>query len=314
MTGVGHELPYPHLALLAGVEGAVDVVQHPVERGTDLADLGVRVGLGLGDTLAEVHLAGVEGEFGDSGGGGGDSAEGAGGDADDDGAGDTGGYEGGGGDAGLDEHEGVEGTADALGGDGDVVAAAAVGGRPVLDAIAAEAVEVDGVLLAVLGDLVERRLLSLGEVHGLHTETVGGGAVVRLLADLGVGDGAVLDQGDDRAGRPRAAHALGELGEIESLGGLAGRVAVVGVGLAGFIAGRLAGGPIDGLGQLGVQLLVQVRTQRERRHRTDHRTHHGDQHQRRDDEPRPQGTRLTRPSLLRTRSSSPAHDTAGLIR
>ena len=79
MTGVRHELPYPHLALLPCVQGAVDVVQHPVQRGADLPDLGVRIGLRLGDPLAEVDLAGVEGEFGDPGGGGGDPAQGAGG-------------------------------------------------------------------------------------------------------------------------------------------------------------------------------------------------------------------------------------------
>lgn len=63
MTGVRHELAYPHLALLARVQGAVDVVQHAVERGADLADLGVRIALRLGHPLAQVDLAGVEGEF-----------------------------------------------------------------------------------------------------------------------------------------------------------------------------------------------------------------------------------------------------------
>src|ERR1044072_2865983 len=68
VAGVGHDLPYPRLALLAGVQGAVDVVQHAVERGADLADLGVRVALRLGHPLAQVDLAGVEREFGDPGG------------------------------------------------------------------------------------------------------------------------------------------------------------------------------------------------------------------------------------------------------
>lgn len=61
VTGVGDELPDPRLALLPCVQRPVDVIEHPVERGTDLADLGVRIGLGVGHPFAEVHLAGVQG-------------------------------------------------------------------------------------------------------------------------------------------------------------------------------------------------------------------------------------------------------------
>ena len=68
------------------VQRRVDVAQHPVERGADLADLGARVGLGVRDPLVEGDLAAVQGEFGDPGGGGGHPAQRAQGDPDEDAA------------------------------------------------------------------------------------------------------------------------------------------------------------------------------------------------------------------------------------
>ena len=64
VAGVGDELPYPRLALLPGVQRGTDVVEHPVERGADLADLGARVGVGLGHPLVQRDLAAVQGQFG----------------------------------------------------------------------------------------------------------------------------------------------------------------------------------------------------------------------------------------------------------
>ena len=45
VAGVGDELAQPHLAVLAGLQRGADVVEHLVERGADLADLGARVGV-----------------------------------------------------------------------------------------------------------------------------------------------------------------------------------------------------------------------------------------------------------------------------
>ncbi|GAA3153044.1 hypothetical protein GCM10017687_83550 [Streptomyces echinatus] len=125
------------------------------------ADLGVRVALRLGNPLAEVHLAGVQREFGDPGGGGGDPAQGAGGDADEHVPGDPGGDQSGGGDADLDEDQGGDVVVGVLGGQGDVVGA--VGSGDVLRAVAAQAGQVHGVLLAVTGDGVEGGELRPGQ-------------------------------------------------------------------------------------------------------------------------------------------------------
>lgn len=75
MAGVRDELAHPHLALLPRFEGAVHMVEHAVERGADLPDLGPGIGLGLGDALVEHHLAAVQREFGDTGRGRGDAAQ-----------------------------------------------------------------------------------------------------------------------------------------------------------------------------------------------------------------------------------------------
>ena len=42
VAGVGDELPYPRLAGVPRGQCARDAVQHPVQRGAELADLGVR--------------------------------------------------------------------------------------------------------------------------------------------------------------------------------------------------------------------------------------------------------------------------------
>lgn len=166
MTGVRDELTYAHLALLARVQGAVHMVEHPVECRADLADLGVRVGLGLGDPLVEGHLAGVQREFGDPGGGRGDLAEGPQSHSDQDRTGDTGGDETGGGDADLNEDQGVDGRGDGLGGQGDVEAAAVAG--DVLDAVLAEPGDGDGLQTAGLGDGGQLGLLCLGQLDSLR--------------------------------------------------------------------------------------------------------------------------------------------------
>ena len=64
MARVGHELSDPRLAVLAGAQGVRDVLEHVVERRTDLADLGPRVGILLGHAFGQRHLAAVEGELG----------------------------------------------------------------------------------------------------------------------------------------------------------------------------------------------------------------------------------------------------------
>ena len=75
VAGVGHEVTYPGLARLARGQRRADVVQHPVERGPDLADLGAGVGVGLGDAHREGDLAAVERQLGDPARGGRDPAQ-----------------------------------------------------------------------------------------------------------------------------------------------------------------------------------------------------------------------------------------------
>ena len=58
MRGVGDELPDLLLAAVACLQGRLDVVEHGVEGGADLPDLGPLVGEVVGDPLAEVDLAG----------------------------------------------------------------------------------------------------------------------------------------------------------------------------------------------------------------------------------------------------------------
>jgi len=72
---VGDELAYPFLALLTPVEGVVDVVEHLVERGADLTDLGASVGVLHRDSLDDVDLALGQGEVRDAGRGRGDAVE-----------------------------------------------------------------------------------------------------------------------------------------------------------------------------------------------------------------------------------------------
>ena len=60
MARVGDELAYPFLALLTLVEGVVDVVEHLVERGADLTDLGASVGVLHRDSLDDVDHGGRE--------------------------------------------------------------------------------------------------------------------------------------------------------------------------------------------------------------------------------------------------------------
>ena len=65
VAGVGDELPHPRLAGLPGGQRAGDAVQHPVQRGAELADLGVRAGrVDLDDRRGQPHLAAVEFQIG----------------------------------------------------------------------------------------------------------------------------------------------------------------------------------------------------------------------------------------------------------
>lgn len=61
MAGVRDELADARLALLARLQRSVHMVEHAVEGGADLADLGARVGLGVGDPFVEGHFAAVQG-------------------------------------------------------------------------------------------------------------------------------------------------------------------------------------------------------------------------------------------------------------
>ena len=74
VAGVRDELAQLHLAVLPGLQGGADVVEHVVERGPDLADFGGRVG--VGHPFGELDLAPVEREGADAPGRRGDPFEG----------------------------------------------------------------------------------------------------------------------------------------------------------------------------------------------------------------------------------------------
>ncbi len=75
MAGVGDEPPDPHLALLTDRERRTDMPQHPVQRRADLPHFRPPVRLGRRHPHMQRHLAPVEREFGDAGGGRGDPAQ-----------------------------------------------------------------------------------------------------------------------------------------------------------------------------------------------------------------------------------------------
>ena len=60
VRGIGHELPDLDLAGLPGGKGAVDIDQHVVDRLTDPADLGGRVGVFGRDPHVQGDIASVE--------------------------------------------------------------------------------------------------------------------------------------------------------------------------------------------------------------------------------------------------------------
>ena len=68
VAGVGDELPDPALAGLPGRQCGGDVVEHPVERQAEPADLGV--GVGVGNPHRQPHLAPVQRKLRDGAGGG----------------------------------------------------------------------------------------------------------------------------------------------------------------------------------------------------------------------------------------------------
>jgi hypothetical protein len=70
VTGIGDELADPGLAGLACPQRGCDVLEHVVERRTDLADLRSWIGVHLGDPNREGDLAVVERELGHPGRGG----------------------------------------------------------------------------------------------------------------------------------------------------------------------------------------------------------------------------------------------------
>lgn len=300
MAGVGDEPPYPRLALLPRLQCAVDVVEHPVQRGADLSDLGVRIALGVRDAFAEVHLAGVQRQFGDAGGGGGDPAQRAGGHADDDGSGEAGGEQSGGGDTDLDEDQGVDDAVGVLGRDAHVEGA--VGSGDVLGAVAAEAGEAEGVRAAVGGHAAEGG--ELGPVQVLGARVRRG---PRLAAHLALGGGAVAHLGHDRVLRLRAER--DELVQFDAPGRLraAGRAGSPVLSRRG----EGAGGALADLVQPAVELVVQMRAQGQGGHRADHRADDGDEHDGDDDEAGAQGAVRAGGA---GRPEGTGHHTAGLIR
>ena len=65
VAGVGDELAYPCLAGVPRGQCARDAVEHSVQRGAELSDLGVRAGrIDLDDRRGQPHLAAVEFEVG----------------------------------------------------------------------------------------------------------------------------------------------------------------------------------------------------------------------------------------------------------
>ena len=65
VAGVGDELPNPHLAGVPRRQRSGDAVEHPVQRGAELADLGVRTRrIDLDDRRGQPNLAAVELEIG----------------------------------------------------------------------------------------------------------------------------------------------------------------------------------------------------------------------------------------------------------
>ena len=73
VAGVSGEPAQPGLAGRAAGQRGLDVPQHPVERGADLADLGARIG--VRDPLGQRDLAAGQRQLGDPGGGGRDPAQ-----------------------------------------------------------------------------------------------------------------------------------------------------------------------------------------------------------------------------------------------
>ena len=65
VAGVGDELPYSHLAGVPRRQGSGDAVEHPVQCGAELADLGVRTGrIDFDDGRGQPYLTPVEFEIG----------------------------------------------------------------------------------------------------------------------------------------------------------------------------------------------------------------------------------------------------------
>ena len=75
VAGVGDEPAHPGLAGLPRGQGVGDVVEHPVQRAADLADLGARIGVGIRHPLGQRDLAPVQRQLADPGGGRGDPAQ-----------------------------------------------------------------------------------------------------------------------------------------------------------------------------------------------------------------------------------------------
>ncbi|CAM5421114.1 hypothetical protein SCYAM73S_04541 [Streptomyces cyaneofuscatus] len=293
MAGVGDELPHPGLALLPDHQRGTNVPQHPVERRTDLPDLGTGIGLGVRDAFEERHLTAVQGEFGDPGGGGGDPAQQAQGDADEDGAREGGGDEPGGGDADLDDDQGGERAAHLGGGDPDEDGAA-LGGGGGLDAVAAEAGQLDapGVGAYRRGRRLQRLLLGLRQrLRALL------GAQPAVLDHLRRGDvPAVVDEGSERAERlPAPADEAERTGVPQGLGQRPG-------------AGRPLRAYGDGA-ELVVELAVHVAVEGDGGDGADDGRDDGDQGHGGHDEPGPQGPRPPQPFHSHAPTHPPTHRT-----
>ncbi len=234
---VGDEPPHLGLGVVARMERGLDVLEHPVERGAHLADLGALVGEVGRDAGDGVDLALRELELGDAARGGGDVVERAQRAPHEPGAEEHGREEPGRAERGLDEHVPLDRRVE-LGGARRDDHGLPVRGGAVHGAERPELGEVDVVRGAVGGDGLERRDLGVVERHALEVR----GDVLREDERAAV----VPQHGAAGAG------ARGEARRVVGSAGLRpGRVVGAVRGLRGSVA---VGEPVARLAQLVVDL------------------------------------------------------------
>ncbi len=296
VTGVGREPAQPRLAGGPPGQGRLDMTEHAVERGGDLADLGSRVR--IGHPLGQPRLSGGQRQFGHPGGGGGDPPQRTERDAHQAGA----------------EHAGQDqdpGEHDQLGdldvvqgglhaghrdaGDQHLVAGAGHRGQPV---VTAQWGQVHGVGLPAGRQASQRGPFRRGEV-ALPVNQVVAGEDAILHADV---EGVLgLPREGPAARAARAASARAASARAASARDAARGVTVVVV---------LARGGVDpGRGlKLVVELDEQEPADREVRGAAHHRAGHGEQDQQSGDEPAAQ--RAPRRPAPRRRSQAPGRPEA----